>query len=317
MDLLRQPPFPLEVTYSDLNSSEEYLLQIYSDKSRLMHSINLMSDEDGEIIYSLPEYYARFDGTYSLYIYELDDGHPANTAVIDTLSISRPYVNPYTIANTDLEEEQAIYNEKLARMIIDSFTGGFYYTEGTMDLVGLGADFLPVPNRINRLNFLYRNNVKVYDRFDEEVVQDRYVVTPDHTAITIRQAGLYNRHQSMPVQLPLGASDSFNLYSDSNDPIAALTKIREFALFPKDYDYTLVGEFGWPVVPQDIQRATLILMEDIACNKLDYISRYVTEYKTDQFTVKYSDVSLKGTGNMIVDNILAPYQNNFYKLGVL
>jgi hypothetical protein len=320
MELLRQTPFPLNILYSGLEPDESFLMEIYSNKSRLMYSFDdVQSDSSGEIEYALPEYFAKFDGKYALYIYSLDESNDPDQVVLqDTLSIHRPYVNPYTLGETEEEDEEAVYKERIARLIIDSITGGFYYTDDTIETAGLGGDFLAMPNRINRVNFVYRNNVKVYDRFAaEDVKQDVYVITPDHAAITIKKDGIYNRHQSLPKVLPLGASDSFNLYSDSNDPIAALTKIREFDLFPRDYDYVVTGEFGWPVVPQDIQDATRMLVDDISCNKLQYVSQYIKEYKTDQFTIKYDDLAVKGTGNMIVDKILAQHHNNFYKLGVL
>lgn len=318
MNILRQPPFPLEVSYSVPESSTTYLVEIYSDKSFLLHSFeNVESNSQGEITLELPVYFSRFDGTYSLYVHSLLDGEPDEIVVIDTLSIKRPYINPLDIEDEENVQE-SIYRERMARTIIDVITGGFYYKDNTIETAGLGGDFLSMPDRINKINFVYRNNVKVYDRFaDAEVVQDIYVVTPDHSAITIKKDGLYNRHQSLPVVLPLGASDSFNLYSDSEDPIAALTKVREFDLFPKNYDYVITGEFGWPVVPQDIQDATKMLVDDISCNKLQYVSQYIKEYRTDQFTIKYDDFAVKGTGNMIVDQILSQYSNNFYRLGVL
>lgn len=318
MYILRQPPFPIVVEYSGLDPEEDFLMQIYSDKSKLMYEFEVVSDSSGVVTQELPKYFSKFDGKYSLYIYSLLNEEPDEAVVIDTLSIYRPYVNPFDLGQTDEEDEEAIYKERIVRSIIDVVTGGFYYYDDTVQTVGLGADYLPMPNRINRVNYVYRNNVKVYDRFaSSDVKQDIYVVTTDHAAITIKKDGTYNRLQSAPQALPLGASDSFNLYGDSNDPIAALTQIREFALFPKDYDYIVVGEFGWPVVPQDIQDATKMLFDDLSCNKLQYVSQYIKEYRTDQFTIKYDDLAVKGTGNMIVDKILSQYHTNFYKIGVL
>jgi hypothetical protein len=318
MYFLRQPPFPLYIEHSGLEPDTSYLIEIYSNKSRLMYSFDVVSDSLGKIEQELPKYFSRFDGKYSLYIYSVLDGEADEAVFIDTLSIYRPYTNPYDLGSTEEEDEEALYKERIVRSIIDSVTGGFYYTDDVVELTGFGADFLVVPNRINKVNYVYRNNIKVYDRFSEPGTrQDIYVVAPDHTAITIKKDGIYNRLQSAPQTLPLGASDSFNLYSDSSDPIAALTQIREFALFPKDYDYVVVGEFGWPVVPQDIQDATKMLFDDLSCNKLQYVSQYIKEYRTDQFTIKYDDLAVKGTGNMIVDKILSQYHTNFYKIGVL
>jgi hypothetical protein len=318
MNLLRLPPFPLSVSYEGLSPSEDFLMEIYSDKTTLLYSLEVSSDSNGVVEKELPIYFTKFDGSYSLYIYSLVEENPEDVVAMDTLTVQRPYLNPEELVESmGLEYEEAVEHEKLARIIIDSFTGGFYYKDDVVEVSGLGADYLPISNRINKLNYVYRNNVKVFDRFDNEAVQDVYVITPDHTAITIKQPGLYNRSQSMPSVLPLAASDSFNLYSDSNDPIAALTKIREFALFPRDYDYVIVGEFGWPIIPMDVREAVLMLIGDISCNKNDYVFRYINEYKTDQFQIKYGDMSSQGTGNVVVDNILRKYHTNFYKIGVI
>lgn len=319
MIILRQTPFPLSVSYSGLSASTDYSLRFYDTKTNLLYSYDVTSDGDGVITQELDKYFEKFDEEYSVYVYTVDDaGDPVDTVVMDNLSVKRPYVNPLLLGDTVEEDVDAEYYERLARSIIDSITGGFYYTYDTVETVGLGGDFLAMPNRINRINYVYKNNVQVYDRFaSASVTQDEFVVTSDHTAITIRQDGLYNRSQSKPVGLPLAASDSFNLYNDSDDPIAALTKVREFDLFPQDYDYTIVGEFGYPVVPLDIQEATKLLIDDIQCGKLSYIEKYISEYQTDQFKIKYNDLAWQGTGNKIVDEILKNYSTHFYKIGVL
>lgn len=319
MNLLRQTPFPLTVSYSGLTATTDYNMRIYSDNSTLLYSYDVTSDGNGVVSKDLDQYFEKFDSTYALYIYALDgDGEPDTTEVIDTLTIKRPYINPLDLGSTEQEDQSYTNHERLARAIIDSITGGFYYYDDTIEIQGKGGDYLVVPGRINRLNYVYRNNQKVYDRFaPEDTVQDIYFVTSDHTAITVQEEGLYNRSLGKPVDLPLAASDSFNLYNDSDDPIAALTKVREFDVFPKDYDFIITGEFGWPVVPLDIQEATRLLIDDISCNKLQHVSKYIKEYKTDQFTIKYEDMAWKGTGNMMVDSILSGYQTNFDKLGVL
>ena len=320
MIILRQPSeFPITLEYSGLDSSTEYALKIYSTKSELIAEYDVTSDGSGTISQELDKSFEKYDDDYAVNVFSLDgDGEPEDTVIMDNLSIKRPYVNPYLLGDTVEEDDEAVYYERIARSIIDSIAGGFYYTYDTIEITALGGDFLPVPNRINRINYLYRNNVKVYDRFaSASVVQDTYFITPDHAAITIQQEGLYNRSQSKPVDLPLAASDSFNLYNDSDDPIAALTKVREFDLFPIGYDYVLTGEFGYPVVPVDIQEATKMLIEDIRCGKLDYVNKYISEYRTDQFTIKYDKLAWQGTGNRIVDHILQGYATNFYKLGVL
>jgi hypothetical protein len=318
MDILRQTPFPLQISYEDLTPDTEYLLEIYDDHTNTILSEVVESDGSGTIQYDLPTNFEKYDETYALYIYSLDLNDEADeTIVIDNLYIYRPYINPLSLAETEGEEEEYIALERTARQIIDTLVGGFYYNSGEVETSGLGADYIPLPKRANKINQVYENNVKVYDRLDPIDGQYTYVITPDKSAMTISIDGTYNRLQSKQVHLPIAASDSFMFYGDDYDAVEALTEIKGAGLFPKDWDYTIYGEWGWAVVPQDIKNATKLLIEDLKCNNLSYVTKYITEYQTDQFRVKYGDLATKGTGNLIVDKILEAYAIPLYKLGVI
>lgn len=318
MDILRQPPFPIQVSYSDLEPDTEYLLEIYDDHTNTVVSASVLSDGSGIVEYELDKDFEKFDETYALYIYSLNELlEPDQTVVIDNLYIYRPYINPLSLAETPGEEEEYIVLERTARQIIDTLVGGFYYTRSEVETTGLGADFLPLPQRSNKINQVYENNVKIYDRVDPIEGQYTYFITPDKSAMTISASGEYNRLQSKQVHLPIAASDSFMLYGDDYDAVQALTEIKGAGIFPKDWDYTVYGEWGWPVVPQDIKNATKLLINDLKCNNLAYVNKYITEYQTDQFRVKYGELATSGTGNLIVDKILQAYAVPLYKLGVI
>lgn len=318
MDILRQPPFPIQVSYSDLDPNTEYLLEIYDDHTNIVVSASVLSNGSGIIEYELDKDFEKFDETYALYVYSLNELlEPDQTIIIDNLYIYRPYINPLSLAETPGEEEEYIVLERTARQIIDTLVGGFYYTRSDVETTGLGADFLPLPQRANRINQVYENNVKIYDRLDPIAGQYTYFITPDKSAMTISASGEYNRLQSKSVHLPVAASDSFMLYGDDYDAVQALTEIKGAGIFPKDWDYVVYGEWGWPVVPQDIKNATKMLINDLKCNNLAYVNKYITEYQTDQFRVKYADIATSGTGNLIVDKILQAYSVPLYKLGVI
>lgn len=318
MDILRQTPFPLTVSYIGLSASTEYIVEIYDDHTRLIVSENITSSSSGVIDYTIPNYFEKYDGTYSLYIYTIDvDGAADETVVIDSLYIYRPYVDPRTLSDDECDVEEYAVLERTARQIINTIVGGFYYESRSEEASGLGADVLPLRKRANKINAVYENNVKVYDRIDPIDGQCVYVTTPDFTALTIEVVGEYNRAQSKTVRMPLGASDSFMLYGDNYDQVLSLTEINGAPLFPQGWDYVVSGEWGWPVVPQDIKDATKMLIDDIKCGRLSYISKYVSEYQTDQFRIKYSDMSLTGSGNLIVDRILERYFTPIYRLGVI
>ena len=87
--------------------------------------------------------------------------------------------------------------------------------------------------------------------------------------------------------------------------------------FPEGSDYILLLETGYKVVPYDIQDATLMLIDDIKCGRLDYYKRYVKNYSTDQFKIEYDKRMIDGTGNILVDKILDKYVETIIRPGVL
>jgi hypothetical protein len=78
-----------------------------------------------------------------------------------------------------------------------------------------------------------------------------------------------------------------------------------------------VLEHGYKKIPNDIVRAAELLIEDISCGKLDYYKRYVSDYNTDQFKIKFDTRVFEGTGNILVDKILSKYAKSIRGLGVL
>lgn len=318
MDILRQPPFPLSVTYDELENSTQYIMQIYDTYGGLVKSYNVTSNASGIVTQQLDDVFAKFDDQYALYIYTKDiHGEPDETVVIDNLYIYRPYINPLNFSNDPAETQKYIQWEKDARFIIDSITDGFYYEQDVLESLGSGADILPITKRINKINYIYQNNVLVFDRFDTAAVQDAYCITPDYNAITIDVSYEMSKSQFKNVHLPIATSDSFRLYGDTYDSATNMTEYTGSSFFPSKYMYIIYGEFGWPVIPKDIKQAASLLIDDLKCNKLDHFVKHVQEYQTDQFRIKYNDTFLSGTGNHLVDKILQQYQPRLATMRVL
>jgi hypothetical protein len=88
-------------------------------------------------------------------------------------------------------------------------------------------------------------------------------------------------------------------------------------MFPEHWDYVVVAETGWPVIPNDIRLATKMLIEDAKCNQLPYLNNYITQYESEQYKLKFDPAAFKNTGNTTVDMILSNYSGSFYRLGVV
>ena len=138
----------------------------------------------------------------------------------------------------------------------------------------------------------------------ESIWEYTYKPTLDNSAIMRVQDGIYNRMEQSPLTLPPGIGDlGFYGYY----PIA----------FPRGYDYIFIVDAGFKAVPPDVEIAIKMLIEDIKCGNNDYYNRFVTQYSTDQFDIKFAPQFLEGTGNMIVDKILSNYKGTLIKPGLL
>jgi hypothetical protein len=189
--------------------------------------------------------------------------------------------------------------------MIDTFVPeGFYNKKITVIATGNNSDYLPLWEKIYRVFKVYENNELVYDRSTPDLNEHDYIVTADKTAIQKVYADQINRYESTAPNLPIGRGD-LGYYG------------FERVGFPQGYDYSLVVDYGYLRVPDDVEYAAKLLIEDLKCGKLDYYKRYVTSYNTDQFRIQFDKAMLGGTGNFLVDKILDKYVKTIVKPGVI
>jgi hypothetical protein len=291
MQILRVPPYNTDVVVSVSSPGTEYDYTILDMADSSITSETATSNSSSNVTISLP---SKYDNTYTI---SIDD----EEYIVDVV---RPYVDPNTKGETATEIEKYARNEELARAIIDSVVDdGFYYKKKIYSTVGLGADILPIWDSIKKLLKLYENNVLVFDSSDPDSYTVKYEVDKNKMGIQETITDTFNRSESAPNILPAAATDMLDLN-------------YFFRGFPRGYDYLVVGEFGYPKIPSEIVRATELLIEDIDCGKLDYYKRYIADYSTDQFKIKFDAGVFDGTGNILVDKILSKYQKPIKSLGV-
>ena len=239
---------------------------------------------------------SKYDSNYRV---EFDSVNGQEIPIYDdTTELVRPYVVPSTLGETASEIAEYTKYEEIARAVIDSvIPEGFYYKKKTLEVVGLGADYIPLWWDAKRILAVYENNELVTDR--------TYEITRDKTAITEVATDRVNRNEQAPLVLPAAGSDLVD---------ANLPPLRGF---PNGYDYKFVLEVGYPTVPSDIVRAATLLIDDIKCGRNDYYQRYISAYNTDQFRLQFDSRVFEGTGNIIVDKILSKYAKSITKIGVL
>lgn len=211
---------------------------------------------------------------------------------LQNVSVSNNLVTLTTTISHGLQVGQIV---KISGVFPEKFNGTFYVKQvPSANTFSLDNSFISASNNES---IVTRGGVESQWEFI-------YKPTLDNSAIMRVQDGIYNRMEQSPLTLPPGVGDLgyYGYY-----PIA----------FPRGYDYIFIVDAGFKAVPPDVEIATKMLIEDIKCGNNDYYNRFVTEYSTDQFDIKFAPQFLEGTGNMIVDKILSNYKGTLIKPGLL
>ena len=325
MQILRLPPYPLTLSYTVPDASTEYIIVIDDLLEQTELEIICVSNNKKILTYTLTGTFLEYDKSYPVTIYEsvtvsgVQDIR-GDIVLQDNLDIVRPYVDPETLGTTPTEIAEYVEYEKLARTIIDSVVGGFYYKRTYLEVVGQGTDYIPLWDKSHKILTVHENAELVYDSSLTTPARNsfNYLITKDKSAIIkdpVQLEKSLNRAERKPARIPVGYSDSISLF-DTQDSGNVQT-ISGGVGFAEGTDYVILLETGYKVVPYDIQDATKMLINDIKCGRLDYYKRYVKMYSTEQFKIEYDKRLLDGTGNILVDKILDKYRNNIVKPGIL
>jgi hypothetical protein len=320
MEALRVPPYPILVTYTVAEPNTDHIVEIKDkDRNDILAEYEVESSADSKISIEIAGDLTKYDDSYYLVVYQ-ETVDQDSIVVEDNLEIRRPYVNPAMLGTTASEVAEYAKYERIARAIIDSVTGGFYYKAEWLDQTGQGTDYLPIWERVYKILKAYENSLLVYDASLASPVLGEWVyeLTKDKTAImknTETPGMIGNRSEQKSLTINTASSDSFNVY-DTDYSENAYT-FSTGAAFPEGWDYLFLLESGYKVIPHDIYEAALMLIEDIKCGKIDYYKRYVTSYNTEQFRIQFDKTVLDGTGNMLVDKILDKYKKSITRIGIL
>ena len=304
MQVLRVPPYPLTTTWTLPIANYEYVVYVEDLVDHSVQETVMVSDVNGKIEYELPRTQVEYDRKFLIRFYDSEHEH---ILLEDNLDVIRPYVNPYTYGGSTASEIAEYERLELyARAIIDShIVDGFYNEKHIVQGVGQGTDYYSIWEPVNRVLKVYENNILVYDIDTPESNLIQYKLTLDKSGIERYITETYNRVEQ-------GQMSTLPAYGDLGH-----YGPERWVDFPKGYDFSFVLDVGYKTVPADVELATRLLMEDIQCGKLDYFSKYVSSYNTDQFKVQFDKKMLEGTGNMIVDKILDKYTLTISKPGLL
>lgn len=312
MIVRRVPPYPISIKYKVPSPNTEYYFTIENSPITVEAADTLTSDANSEITCILDGDFVKYDNDYSVLIYNSPEDDSGDLVVQDILNIIRPYVDVRDLVSTASEIAEYEEYERLARTIINSIVGpkGFMFQKSVLETVGQGTDYLPLWDLAYKILQVYENSELVYDSTQDPPYLGEYTygITQDRSAIYKDNVGseeIFNRAEKKPLQFRNSVSDSFNAYTALDTP--SFSAENRGVMFPDGYDYVIVYETGHRVIPNDIRDATLRLMDDIRCGKLEYFKRSIDSYQTDQFNIKWDPRHLDGTGNLFVDKALEKY----------
>jgi hypothetical protein len=322
MIVKRVPPYPINIQYTVPLPNTDYYFTIENSPITIEAGLKLTSNSNSKVTYTLDEDFVKYDADYSVLIYNSPNDATGDVVVQDVLNIVRPYVDVRDLVTGAPAIAEYEGYERLARTIINSIVGpqGFLFEKSILEVVGQGTDYLPLWSLAYKVLQVYENSELVYDSTQNPPNLGEYVygITQDRSAIYKDLAGdasAYNRAEKKPLQYRNSVSDSFNAYSALDTPTFSASNTG--VMFPDGVDYVIVYETGYKVIPNDIRDATITLMEDIRCNKLEYYKRSIDQYQTDQFTIKWDPRHLDGTGNLLVDKALEKYITDLRKPWVI
>jgi hypothetical protein len=217
--------------------------------------------------------------------YRVESPYATVSEVIDFLGFgSTPsdsnYVDPKQIVNA----------EKMARTIVEGYTGTKFYTYyGSQEVRGIGADIVELTERILTIDKVLENDYVVIDT----TIQPYLNTFGFSVEITPTAKGVRIMNPGWDVQ-----------YDNQVDPT-----VMYYGKFKDGARYTFVGQMGYKYVPEDIKQATMLLVQDLLSNDYNWRNKYLQKVDLSEISFEMGKGAFNGTGNITVDNILDQYRN--------
>jgi hypothetical protein len=184
--------------------------------------------------------------------------------------------------------DQIMAAERYARFKINAFTGQkFEYVRKQVSVLGDGVDILLLPERIESILKVYKNDVLIYNSASQD---NQVLLSPTETNYAIA----FDKGPGLEV---------FESYPYVADRPSA-------GYFNNGSKYTVEGVFGYKNVPIEIYDCTIRLANDYFHQDTTWREKYVKSMQTGDWSVDISPAAYTGTGNSAVDRMLEPFISN-------
>jgi len=283
MEILRLPETSqIQATFTVAAASQLYTMNYTDLTTASAYSASAVSSASKQVTFTLNSRYLSYAGNLFANVY--------NSSGDNVMSIGIDVVKPYCDitslkARLGITTSQCIGAEKVARKMIEAEAGSFQFMRKQKEIIGMGMDYLPVKERLVKMYYLSENGVLIYDY--QNSLLNEYKISIDKTSI-IHAEQIENKVEYRKV------------WEDRNYPVT----------FASGNDYLLEADFGYQVVPGDVEEACEILIQDLISDNMRYFNRNIVEFDNQEFRIKFSNTAASGTGNLLVDKLLSNYKNN-------
>jgi hypothetical protein len=287
-------------TYT-LKKSTDYFVSVVNQESGYLMATPYTSDSKGLLTIDLiDEVTGNYDYWVSVEIVEGTTALGGPVVLLDSVTKVRPYATAteaIVYMGGKITQPQALEYERFARALINNIIGTpFSFNRKTVLVNGNGTDHLLFDERVGKVFNVWENGELVWsvDMVDSPLLYSRGN-NPYNVIVTDLNDGEVNRMEHV------------NTWSTR----------YYYPTFKAGYDYQVDAEYGWQVVPQDIKDATLLLINDISCGNNRYANKYIKQFANGPQNLSYFDNSIRGTGNLLVDNTLEKYKMEAIRAKVL
>lgn len=270
------------------------LVEVLKD-DEIVHTV--MSIDEEELSFTLPFALARTDSEYEVHwqFEYTEDGQDYEYDEYTPLSVITPILPLSEIkeilgeGSTDAEAEEV---EKSVRYIIQAHTGQFFGKFiGKISVTGSGQNFLRLPRKLLTLNSINGSNHWV-------------------DSMTLRGAGWYLKSKTLAFPPPIRADwDGWNeaTYAYSGHVPIVAPNTKTLNKFLENVEYEIDGVWGWNAVPDAVQEAAKLLINDYACEDSQYRDRFLTSMSAADWRIQFHDGAFSNTGNVRANQLLAEY----------
>jgi hypothetical protein len=216
------------------------------------------------------------------------------------ISIVRPYATATEIAaaleltitsnptsGNQIKQSTLERLERYARTYIDTNIDRFYFEKKYVNGYGQDSDAINFTDQVKSIYKIYEDELIMYDTTASPQLNEfelDLVISPSKYQIKMVEPG-----------------EEINEWVQTRILVAPVA-------FKKNKDYKFYGEFGWEFLPNDINYATILLVNEYLCTDFNYKARGIASVSNDSFNVKYSETAMSASGNAYIDSILAPYK---------